>query len=77
MSSETIEQIFEVQSPAHLKVSNIRGHVDVRPGEDNNIKVKAVKHNHTGSGKSSFAKKVMEASLPRQNMKIQLSICLA
>jgi DUF4097 and DUF4098 domain-containing protein YvlB len=50
MSTETIEQVFEVQSPVHLKVSNIRGHIDIQPGEDNVIKVLVEKHNNSGSG---------------------------
>jgi hypothetical protein len=49
MSTETFEKIFEVESPAQLKVSNIRGHIDVQPGEDGLISVTAVKHKNSGS----------------------------
>ena len=49
MSTETIERIFEVQAPAQLKVSNARGSVDIRPGDDGVISVTAVKHKSTSS----------------------------
>lgn len=49
MSTETFEHAFEVAAPARLKVSNVRGHVDVRPGEDGVILVTAVKHKGSGS----------------------------
>jgi len=44
MSTENFEHTFEVAAPAYLKVSNVRGSVDVRPGEDGIISVTAVKH---------------------------------
>jgi DUF4097 and DUF4098 domain-containing protein YvlB len=44
MSIETIEHTFEVESPARLKVSNIRGHVDIQPGEEGVIHVTVEKH---------------------------------
>jgi hypothetical protein len=44
MSTETFEQTFEVETPARLKVSNVRGQVDVKPGEDGIIRITAVKH---------------------------------
>lgn len=49
MSTETFEQKFEVGAPAQLKVSNVRGHIDIQPGEDGVINVTAVKHSGTGS----------------------------
>ncbi|MFN2151528.1 MAG: DUF4097 family beta strand repeat-containing protein [Anaerolineales bacterium] len=49
MSTETIERKFEVQAPAQLKVSNVRGSIDVRPGEEGVISVSAVKHKNAGS----------------------------
>jgi len=49
MSSETIERSFQVESPAHLKVSNIRGSVDIRASEEGVISVSAVKHTNSGS----------------------------
>jgi hypothetical protein len=48
MSTDTFEHTFEVDAPASLKVSNIRGHVDVQPGEDGIISVVAVKHKGSG-----------------------------
>lgn len=53
MSTETFEHTFEVGSPAQLKVSNVRGHVDVQPGEDGAISVTAVKHNGSGSNRNT------------------------
>lgn len=44
MSDETIENKFQVGTPARLIVSNIRGSVTVQPGETGVIEVKAVKH---------------------------------
>ena len=48
MSEETIERTFEISSPVRLSVSNIRGSVEVRPGQDDRVKVLAVKHTDTG-----------------------------
>jgi DUF4097 and DUF4098 domain-containing protein YvlB len=44
MSTENFEHTFEVATPARLKVSNVRGHVDIGPGGDGIISVTAVKH---------------------------------
>ena len=49
MYQETIEKTFEVESPAKLKVSNVRGKIDIQPGEDGVIAVSAVKHLNSGS----------------------------
>ena len=46
--SEIIEKTFNVASPAHLNLANIRGSVEIRPGEDGIIHVTAAKD--TGSG---------------------------
>ena len=55
MSTETFEQTFEVKTPARLRVSNVRGHVDVQPGEDGIINVTAVKHQGVGgNGKTKI-----------------------
>jgi hypothetical protein len=48
MSEETIERTFAVTQPARLKVSNICGSVDIRPGADSEVKVTAVKHLDSG-----------------------------
>lgn len=48
MSTETFEQTFNVETPARLKVSNVRGSVDIRPGEGDVIAVTAVKHGNNG-----------------------------
>jgi Putative adhesin len=49
MSTEMIERRFEVGSPAKLKLSNIRGLVDIQPGEVGVLAVRAVKHLDSGS----------------------------
>ena len=49
MSTEIFEHTFEVKVPARLRVSNVRGHVDVQPGEEGIISVTAAKHQGSGS----------------------------
>jgi hypothetical protein len=49
MSQETIERRFEVGTPAKFKISNIRGSIDIRAGEDNVIAVTAVKYLNSGN----------------------------
>jgi hypothetical protein len=44
MSTETIERTFTVEAPAQLKVSNVRGSIDIRPGEEGVITITALKH---------------------------------
>jgi hypothetical protein len=44
MSQETIERSFDVGSPAKLKLRNIRGKIELLPGEEGVITVTAVKH---------------------------------
>jgi len=53
MSIETFEQTFEVEAPARLKVSNVRGHIDIQPGDDGVISIIAFKHNRSGSNGST------------------------
>ena len=48
MAQETIERKFTVTGPASVKVSNIRGLVDVQPGEEGVITVTAVKYADSG-----------------------------
>jgi len=48
MSDEIFEQVFQVTGPARLEVNNIRGSVDIRPGVNGVVTVKAVKQVHTG-----------------------------
>ncbi len=48
MAEETIERRFDVAVPARLRVGNIRGAVDIQPGEDNVIVVSAVKDVESG-----------------------------
>jgi DUF4097 and DUF4098 domain-containing protein YvlB len=46
--SEIIEKTFIVTSPAHLHLSNIRGSVEIRPGEDGIVHVTATKDANSG-----------------------------
>jgi hypothetical protein len=48
MASETLEQTFNVESPARLKLSNIRGSVEILPGEPGVLTVKATKSSDYG-----------------------------
>ncbi len=59
--SETIEKTFTVSSPARLNLSNIRGSVEIRTGEEGVIKVTAVKQTGSGDPKSTEIEMVQEA----------------
>jgi hypothetical protein len=48
MSQETLERKFDVTIPAGVTIANIRGSVDVQPGDDDVVTVTAVKHLETG-----------------------------
>jgi hypothetical protein len=51
MSTEIFEQTFQVTEPARLKLSNIRGSVEIQAGDSGTIHVHATKHN--GSSKQT------------------------
>jgi DUF4097 and DUF4098 domain-containing protein YvlB len=51
--SEIIEKTFEVASPAHLNLENIRGSVEIHPGEDGSIHVTATKDDGSGNAKQT------------------------
>jgi hypothetical protein len=51
MAEDIQEFTFNVSDPARLKLGNIRGSVEVSPGEESVIYVKAVKHPDTGDAK--------------------------
>jgi DUF4097 and DUF4098 domain-containing protein YvlB len=53
MSDETLEKTFQVNVPARLIISNVRGSITVLPGEANEIEVKAVKHGSLDNGNIS------------------------
>jgi DUF4097 and DUF4098 domain-containing protein YvlB len=61
MSNETLEQAFTVTTPARLKLSNIRGSVEIRSGEDRAIRVTAVKHADSGDTKRTEIELLQEA----------------
>ena len=50
MSAENLEQTFNVGSQARLKLSNIRGTVEILPGEAGLLSVTAAKHAEFGPG---------------------------
>ena len=49
MSQELIEKTFRVPAPARLSLSNIRGSIEIQPGDDDIVNVTAVKHLGTGN----------------------------
>jgi len=53
LMSETIEKTFTVSSPARLELSNIRGSVEILPGEDGVIQVTATKQTSRGDAKQT------------------------
>jgi len=59
--SDTIEKTFTVSSPARLNLNNIRGSVEIRPGEDGVIRVTAVKQSGSGDAKSTEVEMTQEA----------------
>jgi DUF4097 and DUF4098 domain-containing protein YvlB len=61
MSDEKFEQTFQVSASAKLSVSNIRGSVDVRPGADGVITVRAEKLINTGNASQTMIEMTQEA----------------
>ena len=59
--SEIIEKTFTVASPARLNLSNIRGSVEIHPGEDGMIHVTATKDANTGDAKRTEIQLSQEA----------------
>ena len=59
--SEIIEKTFTVASPARLNLSNIRGFVEIHPGEDGMIHVTATKDANTGDAKRTEIQLSQEA----------------
>ena len=53
MSQETKQKTFQVTSPARLDLSNIRGSVEIHPGEADQVEVMAVKHTESGDAEST------------------------
>jgi hypothetical protein len=54
MPDETIERSFPVSAPAQLRLGNIRGTVNIQPGNDDLIAVTAVKHIDSGSAEDTL-----------------------
>lgn len=61
MSNQILEKNFTVSGPARLELSNIRGSVDIRPGADGVITVKAEKEVDTGDAKQTEIDMTQEA----------------
>jgi hypothetical protein len=59
--SENIEKTFNVASPARLSVNNIRGSVEIHPGEDGLIQVTAIMQPQTGDEKRTVIEITQEA----------------
>jgi hypothetical protein len=49
MAEETLEKTFQVGTPAHLIISNIRGSVNIQAGDSGVVEVKALKHGNSMS----------------------------
>jgi hypothetical protein len=59
--SENIEKSFSVAAPARLSVNNIRGSVEIHPGEDGLIQVTAIKQPHSGDENRTWIEITQEA----------------
>jgi hypothetical protein len=53
MSQETIEKTFNISGQASLKLTNIRGSVEVRPGEADQIQISVIKHLDSGDAQNT------------------------
>ena len=60
MPNEILEKTFTVSAPARLVLSNIRGSVDIRPGVDDLITVKAEKLVNTGDAERTVIEMTQE-----------------
>jgi DUF4097 and DUF4098 domain-containing protein YvlB len=58
MSTESQVHSFEVGSPAKLVVKNIRGHVELVPGEDGKISIEVI--SHPGDGNPDYTEVKLE-----------------
>jgi hypothetical protein len=54
MPDEIIERNFPVSAPAHLRLMNIRGSVNIQPGDEDQIAVTAVKVLESGNGEDTL-----------------------
>lgn len=61
MTNEHLEKSFTVSGPAHLELSNIRGSVDIRPGVEDVILVKAEKQVDTGNASQTTIEMTQES----------------
>jgi len=59
--SVSIEKTFSVSSPARLSVNNMRGSVEIHPGEEGVLLVTAVKKEHSGDEKRTEIEILQEA----------------
>jgi hypothetical protein len=49
--TETFEKTFTVAASSRLSINNIRGSVEIAPGDEGVIQITAVKHSHSGDEK--------------------------
>ena len=59
--TEMIEKTFTVASPARLNLTNIRGSIEIRPGEEGVIRVTATKDANSGDAKRTEIEFLQEA----------------
>jgi DUF4097 and DUF4098 domain-containing protein YvlB len=59
--SETIEKTFNVVSPASLHLSNIRGCIEIRPGQDGIIHITAAKEASTGDSQRTLIEMIQDS----------------
>jgi hypothetical protein len=53
MAQETLEKTFNISGSARLNLSNIRGAVEIRPGEAGVVQITAIKHADSGDARST------------------------
>ena len=53
LTQEYTEQFFTVPAPCRFRLGNIRGRVEIQPGEDGVIQVTAVKHADSGDAENT------------------------
>jgi len=61
MPNEILEKTFTVPAPARFELNNIRGSVDIRPGADGVITIRAEKLVNTGNAKQTEIEMLQEA----------------
>ncbi len=60
MAEETQDFTFNVSEAARLRLGNIRGSVDIAPGDDGVIRISVVKHTDTGNARDTEVRVLQE-----------------